>query len=116
MRRPLLALLASAALVPAVPASAAPTVVATGYAVRSGARSATGFCVATGAEVVAVVITTCGFAGEDSGATAVSAGLVAVATFTGPIGEQPKSLCWEGYAVAAVTGALVPFQGCTVVG
>ena len=116
MRRSLLAALACAALLPAVPASAAPAVISTGYAVRDarGARSATGVCVATGVEVVAVAFTECGFAGEDSPMTATSAGLVAVATFTGPIGEQPKSLCWEGYAVTT-SGALVPFDGCTVV-
>lgn len=114
-RRALLALLAPAALLPAAPASAAPAVVSTGYAVHDAStRSATGFCVATGVEVVAVAFTECGFAGEDSPHTALSAGPAAVATFTGPMGEQPKWLCWKGYAVT-VTGAPVPFEGCTIV-
>lgn len=117
-RRSLLAAAAAAAvLAPHAPASADAVVVATGYAVRNplGLRSATGVCVATGVGATLVVLTECGFAGEDSGHTATSAGPVAVATFTGPIGEQPKTLCWAGYAVDALSGWSSPFSGCTQV-
>jgi hypothetical protein len=120
MSRRLLATAAAAtaavtALAPTA-ASAAPTVLSTGYAVRDarGLRQATGACLATGVGAVAVVLTECGFAGEDTPYTALTVGATAVATFTAPIGEQPKTLCWAGYAVGT-DATTVPFSGCTVV-
>lgn len=100
-------------------AGAAPTVVATGTAVRdlTDLRSARGVCVATGVgDVVLTVLTSCGFADESLGFTPVSAGPVAVATFTAGFGETPETLCWTGYAVPATNPSLrIPFEGCVTV-
>ena len=99
-------------------AGAAPTVVATGTAVRdmTDLRSARGVCVATGVDVVQTVLTSCGFADESLGFTPVSAGPVAVATFTAGFGETTESLCWTGYAVPATNPSLrIPFEGCVTV-
>ena len=94
-------------------------VVATGTAVRdmTDLRSARGVCVATGVgDVALTVLTSCGFADESLGFTSVSAGPVAVATFTAGFGETPESLCWTGYAVPATNPSLrIPFEGCVTV-
>lgn len=118
MRRAVVPLAVAAALMPgAAPASAAPVVVDTGYAQRDPVRprTATAVCVAVAAGASAVAITECGFEGEESTPGVLASQAMAVATFTGLIGEQPKTLCWKGYAVAPGTVEPVPFDGCVVV-
>src|SRR5688572_20277728 len=101
MRRSLVPLAVAATLLPGgPPASAAPVVVDTAYAQRDGARSATGVCVAVAAGAIAVAFVACGFEGDaPSAPTSFGTQAAAVATFRGPIGEQPRNLCWLGYTV-----------------
>lgn len=115
MRRSLVLVAVAGAFVP-VPASAAPVVVDTAYAQRDGARSATGVCVAVAAGAIAVAFVECGFEGDaPSPPTTFASQAAAVATFRGPIGEQPRNLCWLGYTVAPGSTEPVWFDGCVVV-